>query len=300
MSTSDIIRRAREDDSIKAIVLRVNSPGGSPYGSELVRRELELTRKAGKPVVISMGNVAASGGYWISMAADEIMADPATITGSIGVVGALPTGTPLFAKLGIGTGGHHTTWLGKGYDFRTGIDPRFEDLVKQSIGQIYTDFTTRAAAARKTTPDKIDAVGQGRVWTGAQAKDRGLVDSLGGLQDAVASAAKRAKLEVEKDRLVPVKYLEKEVGKWEKWLELLSTRLVAAFAPALKEMLGVDASTRLIAGLLGGEVGAVARDASRADWTNVGRDIGWLAAMPERAQRGQPFVATVHCLCEAP
>ena len=117
-SMSKLIRQAREDDKIKAIVLRVNSPGGSAFASELVRRELEVTRAVGKPVVISMGGVAASGGYWISMASDEVIADPSTITGSIGVFGMLPTGEKLLDKLSIHTGGYTTTWLASGYDPR--------------------------------------------------------------------------------------------------------------------------------------------------------------------------------------
>ncbi|MDB5908404.1 MAG: sppA, partial [Massilia sp.] len=115
-STSNLIRKAREDDQIKAIVLRVDSPGGSAFGSELIRRELELTRADGKPVVVSMGNVAASGGYWITMAADEVIADPSTITGSIGVFAILPTAEKVVDKLGIHTAGTTTTWLADAYN----------------------------------------------------------------------------------------------------------------------------------------------------------------------------------------
>ena len=175
--------------SIKAIVLRVNSPGGSAFGSELVRRELELTRQAGKPVVVSMGDVAASGGYWISMAADEVIADEATITGSIGVVALLPTAEGAMDKLGVRTGGVTTTWLAGAYDPRRAFDPRFGQLVQTIIDRAYLDFTTLAAGARKTTPARIDEVGQGRVWSGRQAVERGLVDRTGGLGDALAAAA---------------------------------------------------------------------------------------------------------------
>ena len=189
LSTANLIRQAREDDQIKALVLRVDSPGGSAYGSELIRRELELTRAAGKPVVVSMGNVAASGGYWISMASDEVIADPATITGSIGVFAILPTADKVVDKLGIHTAGVTTTWLADAYNPLRPLDPRFGQLVQSSINHIYNEFTTKAAAARKTTPEKIDAVGQGRVWTGAQAKERGLVDRLGSYRDALESAA---------------------------------------------------------------------------------------------------------------
>jgi protease-4 len=194
LSTSELIRKARGDDKIKAIVLRVNSPGGSAFGSELVRRELELARAAGKPVVISMGNVAASGGYWISMSADEVMADPATVTGSIGVFGLLPTADKALGKIGVHTEGVTTTWLGGAGDPRLPYNQRVGDLLQLGINHVYAEFTTNAAKARKTTPEKIDAVGQGRVWSGAQAKERGLVDSLGGFNEALKSAAKRGNL----------------------------------------------------------------------------------------------------------
>jgi len=125
LSTANLIRKARDDDQIKAIVLRVNSPGGSVFGSELIRRELELTRAAGKPVVVSMGDVAASGGYWISMASDEVIADASTITGSIGVFAILPTAEKLMDKIGVHTAGTTTTWLGGAYDPRRPDRPAF-------------------------------------------------------------------------------------------------------------------------------------------------------------------------------
>jgi protease-4 len=190
-STSKLIRMAREDDSIKAVVLRIDSPGGSAFASELIRRELELTRAAGKPVVVSMGNVAASGGYWISMSSDEVIAEPTTITGSIGVFAILPTADKVIDKLGIHTAGQPTTWLGDAGNPLRPLDPRFGQVIQGSINHIYAEFTTKAAAARKTTPEKIDEVAQGRVWTGAQAKDRGLVDRLGSYGDALKSAAAR-------------------------------------------------------------------------------------------------------------
>jgi protease-4 len=231
-STAELIRKARDDEDVKAVVLRVNSPGGSALGSELIRRELELTRAAGKPVVVSMGDVAASGGYWIALAADEVMADPATITGSIGVFGMLPTAQGLMDKLSVGTGGHATTWLANGYDPRRPLDPRFEQLVQSAIGRIYADFTAKAAAARKTTPDKIDAVAQGRVWTGAQALERGLIDRTGGWTDALKAAAARAKLP-EDARL---RWMEREPGR----LEQLMGYFNAGVRTAVLQALGLD------------------------------------------------------------
>jgi len=208
-STASLIRKAREDDNIKALVLRVNSPGGSAFGSELVRRELELTRQAGKPVVVSMGDLAASGGYWISMAADQVIADPATITGSIGVFALLPTADKALDKLGVHTDGSPTTWLAGAGDPRRPLDPRFASMVQSSIDHVYADFTAKVAQARKTTPQKIDDVAQGRVWTGQQAKERGLVDKLGSYGDALKSAAARAKL----SEGYRVAYIEREPGR---------------------------------------------------------------------------------------
>src|SRR4051812_18159649 len=184
LSTANLIKRARDNKDVKALVLRVDSPGGSVFGSELVRRELEVTRAAGKPVVVSMGNVAASGGYWISTASDEIIADAATITGSIGVFALLPSADRTFAKLGIHPAGVGTTWLRNADDPRLPLDPRLADLVQKSVEHTYREFTGKVATARKTTADKIDAVAQGRVWTGVQAKERGLVDTIGQFGDA--------------------------------------------------------------------------------------------------------------------
>jgi len=278
-SMADLIRKAREDDKIKAIVLRVNSPGGSVVGSEMIRRELELTRKAGKPVVVSMGNIAASGGYWISMAADEIIADVATITGSIGVFGMLPTGEKAMEKLSVYTGGYHTTWLGAAmYDPRRPLDPRMAELVKLSIDRIYTDFTTLVATARKTTPDKIDDIAQGRVWTGAQAKDRGLIDRTGSFADAVKSAATRAKL----DDTVRISYIEADRSKFEQFVERFATQATADIARAVAKQF---------------DTGIVSSVVPRSVATDAQRDLAWLAEIAERGKTGFPFAVVAHCLC---
>lgn len=273
-STAELIQNARDDDKIKAIVLRVDSPGGSAFGSELVRRELELTRLAGKPVVVSMGNVAASGGYWISMAADEVVADPATITGSIGVFAMLPTAEKALEKLSVHTGGYTTTWLAKVYDPRRALDPRFAALVQNSIEHIYAEFTTKAAKARKTTPEMIDEVAQGRVWTGAQAKERGLVDTLGSYGDAIKSAASRAKLE-DGYRIV---YLERGRDRLDRLLDMLGGSLADLFANLFDLHLGAA-----------GMPSALVRD--------VRKDFTWLSDLTEGRK---PFAAVTHCLCEAP
>lgn len=273
-STAYMIRRAREDDQIKALVLRVDSPGGSAFGSELIRRELELTRAAGKPVVVSMGSVAASGGYWISMAADEVIADPSTITGSIGVFAILPTAERVADKLGVTTAGVTTTWLADAYNPLRPLDPRFGQLVQASINNVYREFTTRAAAARKTTQARIDEVGQGRVWTGTQAKERGLVDTLGSYGDALRSAAKRAKLGDD----FRVAYLERPGSRLERFLSLLGVSDVQAINIQVKLGILPDALP----------AGAAA---------NVAKDLGWLS---ELADGKKPFAAVTHCLCELP
>ena len=276
LSTAELIRKARDNDKIKAIVLRVDSPGGSAFGSELVRRELELTRKAGKPVVVSMSNLAASGGYWISMAADEVIADEASITGSIGVVGLLPTAQGAMDKLGVRTGGVTTTWLAGAYDPRRALDPRFAQLVQGVVDGTYRDFTTLVATARKSTPEKIHELAQGRVWSGRDAQARGLVDRLGGFGDAVSAAAKRGQMAANPR----VEYIETAPGKLQRVLERLGLTSADAGLPAQ----GLQA-TLIAAGLLPGVAQTLVSD------------LGWLA---EVAEQGKPFATAAHCLCSAP
>jgi protease-4 len=277
-STSNLIRIAREDNNIKAIVLRIDSPGGSAFGSELIRRELELTRAAGKPVVVSMGNVAASGGYWISMASDEVIAEPNTITGSIGVFAILPRADKVIDKLGIHTAGVTTTWLGDAVNPLRPLDPRFGQVIQGSINHIYADFTTKAAAARKTTPEKINEVAQGRVWTGAQAKERGLVDRLGSYGDALKSAADRAKLGGD----YRVVYLEREVSRFDRVLEFFGGSAAHAVAQAVAPYVKASLAPT------GMPLGAA---------TEVAHELSWLSELS--AQR-KPFMAITHCLCESP
>lgn len=273
-STARLIRKAREDEAIKAVVLRVNSPGGSAFASEIVRRELELTRQAGKPVVVSMGDVAASGGYWISMASDAVIADAGTITGSIGVFGMLPTAEGLMDKLSLHTGGVTTTWLAGGYDPRRPLDPRLKAAVQASIENIYGRFTGLAAQARKTTPDKIDAVGQGRIWTGSQAKQRGLVDRLGSFDDAVQTAVQLAKLEVKAGEKPRLSYVERDLSRGERLLASLTDTL----APSIATSLGLDALP-----------------------VPVREELAVLKELAQHSARGQwDKAAAVHCLCGIP
>ena len=194
-SLNQSIRELRENEEVKAVVLRVNSPGGSALASELMWRELALL-KAKKPVVVSMGNLAASGGYYIACHASKIYANPTTITGSIGVFGLLFNAKGLLNdKLGVTT---DTVNLHNNGDFPTGSRPlrdREKQVLENMVTRIYGEFTQRVADGRKMKIEQVDSIGQGRVWSGEQAKQLGLVDELGGLKDAVKAAAKLAKLD---------------------------------------------------------------------------------------------------------
>ncbi|MEM9290724.1 MAG: signal peptide peptidase SppA [Acidobacteriota bacterium] len=194
-STARRIRQARTDDSVKAIVLRVDSPGGSAFASEMIRQELVEAREQGLPVVVSMGSVAASGGYWISTASDEIWAGENTITGSIGIFGLFPTfQKPLKEYLGMTVDGVGTSAYSGILRLDRPLDPRAGDLIQTVINRGYDDFLTRVADARGMTREQVDEVARGRVWSGADAYELGLVDQLGDLDDAIASAATRAGL----------------------------------------------------------------------------------------------------------
>ncbi|NCT66972.1 MAG: signal peptide peptidase SppA [Rhodanobacteraceae bacterium] len=267
-STAQLVRAAREDDKVKAIVLRVNSPGGDATASEQIRRELAQAREAGKPVIVSMGDVAASGGYWISMSSDEIWAEPTTITGSIGIFGLLVTIPDTLARLGIHTDGTGTTPLAGSFDIRRPLSPQLEAILTSVIGRGYHEFIGKVAKARGKTPEQVDAIAQGRVWSGAQAKERGLVDKLGGLDDAIAAAAARAKLGTD----YQVRYVERELSTWE--------RLALSF----------------------GSNEAIVRLARQAGFTLplgqlVGADARQVAGVVE-ALRGKRYGAFAHCFCD--
>ncbi|HET7664477.1 MAG TPA: signal peptide peptidase SppA, partial [Rhodanobacteraceae bacterium] len=173
LSTANLIREARHDPSIKALVLRVDTPGGGVYAAEQIRRQVALTRKAGKPVVVSMGDVAASGGYWISMNANAIYAEPDTITGSIGIFGMLYNIPGTLAKIGIHSDGVGVGPLAGAFDVTRPLDPEVAAMVQSTIEKGYRDFVGRVAKARGMTYAAVDAVAQGRVWTGRQALERG-------------------------------------------------------------------------------------------------------------------------------
>ena len=276
-TVSAAFRSAVEDDDVRAIVFRIDSPGGSYVASDTIWREVSRARAAGKPVIVSMGNVAASGGYFVAMPADRIVAQPGTITGSIGVFSGKMLLGAFFDKLGITfdevhAGANATMWSSL-QDFTPGQKARFE----AELDRVYNDFTSKAAQARKTTPEKIDEVAQGRVWTGAQAKERGLVDTLGSFDDALKSAARRAKLAADGD--YRVSYIEPEPGRL--------ARLLEAFGGAAASAIGEQIDARVLpAGL------------PRQLVQDVQHDLGWLGA--NAGARNKPVTAVIHCLCEAP
>ncbi len=223
-STARLLRKARENEAVRAVVLRVDSPGGSAFASEVIRRECELVRQAGKPLVVSMGTVAASGGYWIATSADEIWAAPETITGSIGIFGVLPSvHKPLAKYFGIHTDGVGTTRFSDVLRPDRPLDPALADVVKQSIENGYEDFLARVGEARKMSREQVDAIARGRIWSGEDAKGLGLVDELGPLSAAIESAAKRAKLE----KGYRVWYIEKEKSFREQIAEMLAAGAMA-------------------------------------------------------------------------
>jgi protease IV len=226
-TTSMLLRQAREDDEVKAVVLRVDSPGGAVFPSEVIRREVELMRKAGKPVVVSMGDVAASGGYWIAMNADAIVASPSTITGSIGIYGLWFNAPQTLDKLGLNVDGVGTTWVTGAVDPRRPYDERLGRIIQSVIDRGYEQFVGNVAKAREKSAGEIDAVARGRVWTGAQAKERGLIDKLGTFQDAITMAAENAKL-----ANYHVQYIERELSPFESFMVGMSSSAAARYAQA--------------------------------------------------------------------
>ncbi len=193
-SVAALLRKAREDDAVKAVVLRVNSPGGSAFASEVIREQVMLTQQAGKPVVASMGSTAASGGYWIATGAAEIWAQPTTITGSIGIFGMFPTINRTLSEWGIHSDGVGTTRMTDAFRVDRPLSDIGNNALQSTIEHGYRRFVELVAEARGMNPEAVDRIAQGRVWSGEDAQANGLVDSLGGLQDAVAAAAKLAEL----------------------------------------------------------------------------------------------------------
>jgi len=195
ISTAEQLRRVARDDTVAAVVLRINSPGGEVYATESLRLEMQQVRDVGKTVVVSMGNVAASGGYWMSMAADEVWASPATITGSIGVFGMLPTFSGTLEKIGVHTDGFGTTNMAGKLRLDRPLDPGIARVFQSSTERTYRQFLNLVSVARGIDDvEKVDALAQGRVWTGEQARERGLIDKTGTFQEAIEASARIAGL----------------------------------------------------------------------------------------------------------
>ncbi len=222
-SLARLLREARNDDDLAAVVLRIDSPGGSIMASEVIRREIAALRAEGKPVVASMSTVAASGGYYIAMDADRILAAPTTITGSIGVFAVVPTFQRTLDKIGITNDGFGTTRLAGQTDLDRGLGPDAKEILQASVERHYRTFVQGVATARKRRPEEIDSLAQGRVWTGADAKAAGIVDELGGIDDAIAAAAELAGLD---DDEYDVRWMEQE----RTWRDALAWRLRGAAA----------------------------------------------------------------------
>ncbi len=225
-----LLRKARMDDDISAVVLRIDSPGGSIMASEVIRREVAALRAAGKPVVASMGTVAASGGYYIAMDADKILAAPTTITGSIGVFAVIPTFQRTLDKIGVTNDGFGTTRLSGQSELDRGLGPDSKVILQASVEHAYRSFVESVAEARKRRFDEIDSLAQGRVWIGEDAKAAGIIDDLGNVDDAIAEAAKLAKLGDDYD----VRWMEQELS-WREELVMhlrgVAARVVNAVAP---------------------------------------------------------------------
>jgi protease-4 len=220
---ADLVREARQNDDIKALVLRIDSPGGSALASETIRREIELTSKSGKPVVVSMSSVAASGGYWIASAGDEIWAAPTTITGSIGIYSAFATFEKSLDYLGIHNDGVGTTQLADAFDPARPLNPIVADSMDQIIKRSYQQFIDHVAEGRNLPHEQVEKIAQGRVWAGKTALELGLVDKFGNLQDATRSAAEMAGL---KD--YDVVYVERPLTAREKLVKELNRFLITA------------------------------------------------------------------------
>jgi protease IV len=236
-STARLIREARMDKNIRAVVLRVDSPGGSVMASEVIYREVLALRAAGKPVVVSMSDLAASGGYYISAPADEIWASPATLTGSIGIFAIIPTIDKTLGKVGVTVDGVGTTPLAGQLRIDRPLGEESRALLQSQIGRGYEEFVSRVSTGRKKTREEIDAIAQGRVWAGTDAKRLGLVDQLGSFDDAVKSAARRAKL-TEYD----LEFVEPELS-WAQQLVLqFKTKAVRALVS-----IGADGKTMALA-----------------------------------------------------
>jgi len=218
-SIAEVIEKGVAEGGLKALVVRVDSPGGSVIASERIRQAILAAKRQQLPVVVSMGNVAASGGYWVAMPADFIYAEPATITGSIGVFGILPSFEGALQKLGLGADGIKTTPLSGEPDLLKGPAPEADFLLQTGVESTYRRFLTIVAQSRKKSPGQVDQIAQGRVWDGGTARQLGLVDGFGGMEEAIAKAAQLAKLDKGERG---VRYLERPVSLRDSVIEMLA------------------------------------------------------------------------------
>lgn len=233
---SRLIEEVRRDDHAAALLLRVNSPGGSLFASEAIRREVELTREAGKPVVVSMASVAASGGYWISMDADKILAQPNTITGSLGVFGIIPTINEPLNKLGIHTDGLGTTALSGAMRLDRPLSPEIKNILQTGIDHAYGEFVAKVASARGMSEEAVDRIAQGRVWSGADAQRIGLVDDFGGLREAIEQSADLAGLQPD-DYALEIRQMPRQ---WGEWLSFFSSKISVSWLDPWRSLLPAD------------------------------------------------------------
>jgi protease-4 len=272
-SLARLIRQARMDKDIQAVVLRVDSPGGSVQASEHIYRELQALRAAGKPVVVSMGDLAASGGYYISAPADEIWASPVTLTGSIGIFAIIPTVDKTLGKVGVSVDGVGTTPLAAQMRLDRPLGPEARTLIQSEIERGYDVFLERVSSGRNKTREQVDSIAQGRVWAGADAKRLGLVDGLGSFDDATKAAARRAKLTD-----YEVEFMEPELS-WAQELVLqMKTR-------AIKTLVSASDAKSLAA------ANPLANVAQRFD--PLAREVERLSRFTERDK------VYAYCFCEA-
>lgn len=245
-SLSALVRQAREDDKVKALVLRIDSGGGSAFASEMIRTELEAFKATGRPIVVSMGSVAASGGYWISTPADRILASASTITGSIGIFGIYPTFENTFAKIGIGTDGVGTTELAGYMTVGRPLSPLAERSLQLTVEHGYDRFIALVSTSQEMSAADVDAVAQGQVWSGQTALEFGLVDQLGSRAEAVAVAAELAGLGAYEELLI-----EPPLSATEIFLQQLAgnTLIGPVVRPLVTQMRAASPVERLLAGI---------------------------------------------------
>jgi protease-4 len=288
-STADLLRQARYDKTVKSVVLRVDSPGGSMFASEQILREVQALRKAGKPVVVSMSTYAASGGYYISAAANQIFASPTTLTGSVGVFSVVMTFQRTLEKFGVKVDGLGTTPLAGGMRIDRTLSQPTRQILQSSVEHAYAQFLQRVGDGRKKTVDEVDKIAQGRVWAGADAQRIGLVDHLGGLRDATDAAAKLAELGSDYD----VDYIESDLSLREELMMQLRSESLALGALA-----GIIPPQ---SGITGAVLGEAALGSAASGSTALGRVLDpVLEQAREIAQLNDPRGLYAYCWCRAP